>query len=170
MQGNVIGKAMPHGYAGWYSRQPDMIIDTHPLGGTEAVRFGEALVYGTGADAGKVVPFGASSTADDFVGVVSREVKSAVNFMGQNEGEYQPGEAVSTFKRGCINVICRVGTPALGGKVYIRTKKNEAIPTGIVGGFEASDDTGNTVELPNCEWFGGKDANGVAEIRIKMIH
>ena len=30
MKGQVIGKTMPHGYAGSYSRQADMIVDTHP--------------------------------------------------------------------------------------------------------------------------------------------
>ena len=73
---------------------------------------------------------------------------------------------MSVFKRGCINVLCNVGTPKLGGKVYIRTVANDTIPTGIVGGFEASADEGKTVELTNCEWHGEKDANGVAEIRI----
>ena len=29
MKGQVIGKTMPHGYAGSYSRQADMIVDTH---------------------------------------------------------------------------------------------------------------------------------------------
>ena len=32
MKGQVIGKNMTHGYAGDYARQPDMIVDTHPLG------------------------------------------------------------------------------------------------------------------------------------------
>ena len=50
--------------------------------------------------------------------------------------------------------------------MYIRTVANDTIPTGIIGGFEASEDTGKTVELTNCEWHGGKDANNVAEIRI----
>ena len=37
MKGQVIGKNMTHGYAGDYARQPDMIVDTHPLGGSDAV-------------------------------------------------------------------------------------------------------------------------------------
>ena len=45
MKGQVIGKNMTHGYAGDYARQPDMIVDTHPLGGSEAVVFGTPLVY-----------------------------------------------------------------------------------------------------------------------------
>ncbi|WP_312428313.1 structural cement protein Gp24 [Lacrimispora sp.] len=163
MRGQVIGKSMTHGYAGDYSRQPDMIIDTHPLGGTGAVKFGTPLVYDSESN---VVAFGASNIAVDFVGVASREFKSATSYLSQSAGQYEPGEATSTFKRGCINVLCKVGSPKLGGKVYIRTEANASFPTGVVGGFEAAEDTGKTVALTNCEWRGEKDANGVAEIRI----
>lgn len=163
MRGQVIGTSMTHGYAGDYSRQPDMIIDTHPLGGTDAVKFGTPLVYDSESN---VVAFGASNVAADFVGVASREFKSATSYLSQSEGQYEPGEATSAFKRGCINVLCNVGSPKLGGKVYIRTVANESIPTGVVGGFEATEDSGKTVMLTNCEWHGEKDANGVAEIRI----
>lgn len=163
MRGQVIGKNMTHGYAGDYARQPDMIVDTHPLGGNIAVRFGAPLMYD---NSGGVVAFRAGSTASDFVGIASRELKSAVSYLSQSAGEYRPDEAVSVFKRGCINVLCNVGTPKLGGKVYVRTVANDTIPTGIVGGFEASEDAGKTVALTNCEWRGEKDANGIAEIRI----
>lgn len=162
MKGQVIGKNMTHGYAGDYARQPDMIIDTHPLEGAP-VEFGTPLVYDA---AGNVKAFDTTNTADDFVGVASRETKSATSYLDQSAGRYEKGEATSVFKRGCINVLCRVGTPRLGGKVYIRTAENESIPTGVIGGIEATEDTGKTVELTNCEWHGAKDVNGVAEIRI----
>ena len=163
MRGPVIGKNMTHGYAGDFARQPDMIVDTHPLGGDEAVLFGTPLVYD---GSGNVVSFGVDSTAADFVGIASREFKSATSYLSQSAGKYQPNEAVSVFKRGCINVLCNVGVPKLGGKVYIRTAKNESLPTGVIGGFEAAEATGKTVELTNAEWRGEKDVNGVAEIRI----
>ena len=163
MMGQVIGKNMTHGYAGDYARQPDMIVDTHPLGGTEAVKFGTPLVYD---GSGNVAAFGAGSKAADFVGVAAREFKAATTYLSQSSGQYEPSEAVSVFKRGCINVLCRVGSPKLGGKVYVRTAVNESFPQGVVGGFEAVEDTGKTVVLTNCEWHGEKDANGVAEIRI----
>ncbi len=163
MRGQTIGKTMPHGYAGSYSRQPDMIVDSHPLEGKNAVAFGQAVVYGT---AGAVVSFGASSTADKFVGVAAREIKSATDYLSQNAGGYQPGEAVSVFKRGRINVICQKGTPAIGGKVYVRIKTNESHPKALVGGFEAEADSENTVELTNAQWRGSADANGVAELSI----
>ncbi|MBS6644538.1 MAG: hypothetical protein KH366_13245 [Clostridiaceae bacterium] len=163
MKGKVIGKSMTHGYAGDFARQPDMIVDTHPLGGSAPIVFGTPLVYDNDS---KVTAFGTDNTAADFVGIASREFKSAVSYLSQSAGEYRPEEAVSVFKRGCINVLCNVGVPKLGGKVYIRTVANDTIPTGIVGGFEAVADEGKTVELANCEWRGEKDVNGVAEIRI----
>ena len=31
----VIGQSMTHGYAGSYARQPDSVIDTHPMASAE---------------------------------------------------------------------------------------------------------------------------------------
>ena len=33
----TIGRNMSHGFAGSYARQPDMIVNTAPLGGTEVI-------------------------------------------------------------------------------------------------------------------------------------
>ena len=115
MKGQVIGKTMPHGYAGSYSRQADMIVDTHPC----------PVVLGT---TGAVKAWEAASTAAKFVGVAVREVKSAFDYMNQNVGSYRTGDAVPVLKRGCVNVICQNGTPVAGGKVYVRTVKNESYP------------------------------------------
>ena len=127
MKGQVIGKKMPHGYAGSYSRQPDMVVDTVSLAGV------------------------------------------SYDYMNQNQGTYRPGDAVPVMKRGCVNVICQAGTPAPGGKVYVRIKANAAKPNAVVGGFEAASDEGNTVELTNAQWKGAADANGVAELRILTV-
>lgn len=160
MRNQIIGKTMFHGYAGSFSRQPDTIIDTHPAGG--AIPFGGAVVYASGA----VVTPGASATAADFVGVAVRETKSATNYLDQNEGSYVQYDAVPVLKRGCVNVICQNGTPALDGTVYVRVAANASIPGAVVGGFEAAADGANSVALTNAKWKGGKDGNGVAEIRI----
>jgi hypothetical protein len=163
MKGQVIGKTMPHGYAGSYSRQPGAVVDTHPLAGEDAVPFGAALVYGTG---GAVVPFGGSSTAEAFLGVAVREVKSAMDYLDQNTGLYRPGEAVPVMKLGSVNVVCQNGTPVTGGAVYVRTKASAAYPAAAVGGFEAAEDTGNSVKLANAQWKGSADASRVAELCI----
>lgn len=160
MQNQIIGKTMFHGYAGSFSRQPDTIIDTHPAGGN--IAFGAAVVYNNGA---VTVP-GESATAADFVGVAVREVKSATNYLNQNEGSYVQYDAVPVLKRGCVNVICQNGTPALDGAVYVRIKANASLPNAVVGGFEAAADGANSIALTNAKWKGAKDGNGVAEIRI----
>lgn len=171
MRGQTIGKTMPHGYAGSYARQPDMVVDTAPLAGTEKVPFGVPVVMGTG---GTAMPWTDGSTAEQFWGVAVREVKTAWDYADQNEGGYRPGEAVAVMKRGCVNVICQSGVPAPGGKVYVRTTVNAAKPTLAIGGFEAAEDktedTTFTVALPDVQWRGTADANGVAELRILSIH
>lgn len=163
----VIGKTMPHGYAGSYARQPDMTVNTRPAGGKDQIVFGAAMTYDTN---GMVVAMGAGSTAEKFVGVAAREVKTSLNYLSQDVGSYAPGEAVPVFQRGAINVKCQNGTPKLGGKVYVRVTANASIPTAAVGGFEAAADAANSVELANCQWAGPADANGIAELRILTMN
>lgn len=162
----IIGKTMPHGFAGTYARQPDMIVNTRPVGGTESINFGTALKY----DNGKVIVMGgAGTTATQFAGIAGSEVKSALVYPDQNGGKYAPGEACSVFQRGSINVLCQRGTPALGGDVYVRIAETADYATALVGGFEAEADdktAGNSVKLTNCQWGGAADANGVAELVI----
>ena len=162
----VIGKTMPHGFAGCYARQPDMIVETRPAGGTASIPFGAPLVYDTTKPG--VVAAGADFTAAKFVGVAGFEIKSALSYLDQGAGQYAPSEPVSVFQRGSINVKCSKGTPAVGGPVYIRVKANEAAPTAPVGGIEAEADetSSNTVQLTNCQWGGPADANGIAELVI----
>lgn len=157
-----IGKTMPHGMAGNYARQPDMIVNTFPAGGAVAIPFGTPLKLSSG----KVVAMGAGSTAGEFLGIAGREFKSALDYLNQNVGAYAPGEAVSVFQRGCINAKCQKGTPAYGTSVYLRITANASYPSALVGGLEAAADSTNTVELKGCKWMGPADANGIAELRI----
>lgn len=158
----VIGTAMTAGFAGSYSRQPDMIVNTRPAGGSAAIPFGAPLVY----SGGTVVQMGASAEASQFVGVAGREIKSSLTYLEQSPGEYAPGDPVSVFQRGSIQVFCQRGTPALGGPVYVRTVANPSYSSAVVGGFEAEADSSNTVQLTNCQWGGAPDANGIAELVI----
>lgn len=160
----VIGADMPHGFAGCYARQPDMIVNTRPAGGTTNIPFGAPLVYDT--DGVSVVQAGASFAAADFVGVAGAEIKSALNYLTPGNGEFAPGEPVGVFMRGSINVKCYDGTPALGGAVYVRTAASGTYTTGVVGGFSATNESGSTVALSNCQWGGPADENGVAELVI----
>ena len=158
----VIGTTMTAGYAGSYARQPDMIVNTRPAGGSAAIPFGAPLKY----DGTTVVQMGASSTAAQFVGVAGREIKSSLTYMEQTPGEYAPGDAVSVFQRGSIQVYCQNGTPSLGAAVYVRVTYNSTYENAQVGGFEAVSDTTNSVALTNCQWGGPPDANGIAELVI----
>ena len=163
----IIGKDMPHGFAGCYARQPDMIVETRPAGGSNPIPFGTPLVYGT---APAVVAAGAGFTAAKFAGVAGFEIKSAVTWPTQ-DGQYAVGEPVSVFQRGSINVKCTGGTPALGGAGYILVAESEQgdLTNAAVGDFVASKDSttaANTVQLTNCQWGGPADANGIAELVI----
>lgn len=165
----VIGKTMTNGYAGSYSRQPDSVIDTHPLVG-ENVAFGLGVVLDLSADAeGAVSLPKADSEATTFAGVAVREVKSAVNYLTQEPGQYTAGDAVPVIKRGCVNVHCQYGTPSYDTQVFLRVAANASIPNAVVGGFEAQADGANSIALTNCKWKGTADANGIAEMRIMTI-
>lgn len=164
----TIGKTMTNGYAGSYARQPDMIVNTRPAGGSNPIPFGTALTYSSGT----VVAAGTGFTAAKFAGVAGREIKSSLQYLEQSPGEYMPGDPVSVFQRGSINVLCQGSTaPALGGAVYILVNTTET--TGLanvpVGAFTAMADgttAANTVQLTNCQWGGPADANGIAELVI----
>ena len=159
----TIGRDMSHGFSGSYARQPDMIVTTATLGGAEDIPFGMPLVRG---QKGEVIPMGAGNTGNQFIGVAGREVKSASEFYSQNEGRYGPGEPVSVFQRGCINVRCRKGAPAVDGAVYVRVTASGGYQP---GDFEAEADGENTVALVNAQWGGPADGNGVAELRIAYV-
>ena len=159
----TIGLNMSHGFSGSYARQPDMIVNTAPLGGTEIIPFGTPLVRG---ENGVVLPMGIGNTGNQFIGVAGREVKSPAEFFNQNVGQYAPEDPVSVFQRGCINVKCQKGSPAIDGTVYVRVAASGSY---VVGGFEAEADGTNTVALSNAQWNGPADSNGVAELRIAFV-
>lgn len=159
----TIGLNMSHGFAGSYARQPDMIVNTAPLGGTEIIPFGTPLVRG---ENGVVLPMGTGNTGNQFIGVAGREVNSPAEFFNQNVGQYAPEDPVSVFQRGCINVKCQKGFPSIDGTVYVRVT---ASGNYVVGGFEAEADGTNTVALSNAQWNGPADNHGVAELRIAYV-
>lgn len=157
----TIGASMSHGFAGGYARQPDMIVNTSPAGGY--LPFGAPLVRG--AD-GAVEAMGAGASGDEFIGVAGWEIKSATEYNSQSVGAYSPGEAVSVFQRGCINVKCQRGTPTVDAPVYVRVV---ASGNHVAGGYEAQEDGTNSVAIPNAMWAGAADANGIAEMRIVYV-
>lgn len=160
MSGKTIGMNFNNGFAGSYARQPNMCINTKPNTGTVAIPFGAPVMQSSNG-----VKFPDSTlTADNFVGIASRQIQSSTDFLNQNgAGEYQVNDAVPVFQQGRVNVYVADGTPAVYGDVYIR---KVASGTKKVGDLECTADSTNNVKLSNCQWGGPKDANGVAELVI----
>ena len=163
--GKTIGKSLNYGFAGSFARTPDCITVTRPNTSGANILLGTALMYDA---TGGVVPSDATLTPENFVGIASRETKTMLNYLDQSSGmEYPPNDAVSVFQRGSISMICTVGTPIVGGAVYVRTVV--AIPGQNIGDFEAVADGTNSLQLTNAQWGGGKDANGVCEL-VLLTH
>lgn len=165
MSGKAIGISLNYGYPGNYARTPDDIVASRLLNETsEAIPFGSAVCINSDNTYSAVKD---SSTAADIAGIALRVVKQAISYNEQNYTEYKPGEYMSVLERGAATVVCNVGTPKANGKVYVRIKKNVGIANGVVGGFEATADTGNTIEIPNMRWTNGSmDANRVCEVTL----
>ena len=167
MSGKTIGTTMNYGFAGNYARQPDMIIGSFEVSkDSSPVKFGEPVFLN--AD-GTVSTFREGGTEETFVGVASSEIKTTFDYNSM-EGVYLPGQLASVMQRGAISVLCNVGTPAVGGKVYVRTEENSAAAGSVLGGFESEPDDPNTVQIKNCVWRTGKDNNNVAELLLRTIN
>jgi hypothetical protein len=157
--GKTIGKSLNFGFAGSFARTPDMIIATRPNTSGSPILLGTVLVYDA---TGGVIPSDGTFTAEKFVGIAGRETKTMLNYLDQDSGaEYAPDDAVSVFQRGSISVICTVGTPVVGGAVYVRIVADAGK---AIGDLEATADDTNSVLLTNAQWGGEKDANGVCEL------
>lgn len=171
MPGSAIGIELNLGYPGTVSRSIDTIITPRVVksvvtDGSEtepSILFGEPVVLNSDNTYSR---FGANGTAATFAGIAIREVKQATDYYSA-AGSYIPGEVMDVIERGSVTVLCNVGTPTSGGKVYVRVATNATIPNGVIGQFEAAADGTNTVEITNARWKTGKlDSNKVAELTI----
>ncbi len=169
MPGRAIGIELNLGYAGTVSRSIDAIITPRVIKSvitnsteTEAsILFGEPVILNSDNTYSR---FGSTGVAATFAGIAVREVKQATDYYAA-AGSYLPAEVADVLERGSITVLCNVGTPTAGGKVYIRIAANTAIPNGVIGQFEASADGANTIEIPNLRWTTGRiDKNKIAEV------
>lgn len=165
MTGKAIGISLNYGYPGNYARTPDDIVASRLLNETsESIPFGAAVCINSDNTYSAVK---SDTTAADIAGIALRVVKQAISYSEQNRTEYKAGEYMSVLERGAATVVCNVGNPTANGKVYVRTKKNGSIANGVVGGFEAAEDTGNTIEIPNMRWTNGSmDTNRVCEVTL----
>ena len=166
MPGKAIGISMGYGYPGSFARNADCIIMQRPVqdSDTEPIKFGDPVILNPNNTYSK---FDATGTADAFVGIAVREVKQDTNYLDPANGSYKPAEPCDVLERGSASVICNVGTPTAGGAVYVRITANAGIPSGVVGGFEAAADGGNTIQIPNAKWATGLiDSDQIAEVTI----
>lgn len=163
MPGKAIGISMLSGYAGTQSRTADAIIQNRIA--KSNISFGHAVVLTNDNKWDNVVE---GTTAAQIAGIAVREVVQANTFDPQSNPDYMAETPCDVMVRGNCTVKCQRGTPKSGDAVYVRVKANVAYQDAVVGGFEATADTVNTVQVTNIEWTTGvMDANGMAEITIK---
>lgn len=161
MPGKVIGKHMNLGYAGKISRDADVIVENRMVKlETADIAFGKGVILNTN---NTYELFGATGTAAAFAGIAIAGVKQATDYYS-NEVVYKAGQGCDVLVRGSATIVCAVGTPAAGGKVYIRVTAD----TGkYVGDWEATSDGAKTIEITNARWTTGYlDVNKVAEVTL----
>lgn len=163
MPGKTIGIALSKGWPGTQSRTADAIIQCRVA--NTNLDFGMAVML---TNDNKWTAVTDSTQPDQVAGVTVREVVQANTYDPQSNNGYLTGRMCDVMVRGNMVVKCQRGTPASGQAVYVRVKANTTYPDAVVGGFEATVDSTNTVKVPNIEWTTGvMDSNNVTEITIK---
>jgi hypothetical protein len=163
MPGQVIGKALQLGYPGSISRSSDFVNVNRPAAGD--IPFGAVTVLNPD---NTVAAFGASNTANDFLGIAVRVVKQQTDIFSVM-GSYHANDAADNCVRGNIAVPFKnAGTPTAGGAVYVRVAEDAAFPGALVGDIEAVADGTNNILLPNLRFTTGMtDAvSGVVEVTV----
>lgn len=163
MPGRTIGISMNAGWEGTQSRTADAIIQARIADGT--IKFGKAVKLTSG---NKWKAVGTGDQGTDVAGIAVRNVVQANQFDPQSNPDYTDGTVCDVLTRGNITVKCQRGTPSAGSAVYVRIAANPSYPNAVVGGFEASADSTNTVQVTNIEWTTGVvDSNGMTEVTVK---
>lgn len=176
MGGSVLGTDFIYGFPGTIARHGDEVIKSRPVHSGATIPFGTPVVLykDNGVSDGTVQPFGANDTSADFVGIACRKTKHSIS-ADENFGKYHDNEIADIIERGSVMVVCPTGSPSPGSKVYIRVALNTTdYPDAKVGDIEAVSDTVtnngqttyNNLEITNCKFFSGKDANNVVELVI----
>lgn len=162
MPGKVIQEKLNYGYPGSISRSNDAIVINRRVK-DKPIPFGAPTIMNSD---NSFSALGESHTADDFVGVAVREVKQTADYYNPT-GVYYENEPADVITKGSVMVVINSGDPSARGKVYVRVAENESAPGGVIGGFEATADGDNTIELKNVIFTTGEmDSNKVAEITI----
>lgn len=151
------------GVAGDVTRPDNTVVEPGLLNAAKApTAFGAPVKIVSG----KFEAIAASDAATVFYGILSRIAPSIAGDLVQTYAGGTPNaESVQGIVReGYVNVLCKQGTPARGGQVYMRITAD----TGkLVGDLETAADAGKCVALSGVTWaVDGKDASNVTEIRI----
>jgi len=161
---NPILYRMPYGVQGDLSRRDAATIEPHVLGSTAFTAYGLPCKVSSG----KVIPMGAGDATQNTFGFLARPFPTQGANASDPLGTSVPPTSGlgDVLKRGYIFVKCNVGTPALGGTVYMRVTANGG--NTIIGGIEATADSTNTITLSNCKFKGPADSNGIVELAINI--
>ncbi len=142
--------------------EPAMLI---ALSTVYAQAFGIPMVYASGG----IQQWGAGKVATDFAGILARsapEISGNLN-SGFSDTIPNPDQPQNLVVRGYVSVICKVGTPARGGVVWIRVAASSGH---VIGDLETADAGGGaTIALlqTQASWaVDGKDADSITEIRV----
>ena len=155
----------PAGIKGDVSRAGESNVEPI-MQGSQFPAYGAPVKYN---GSGQAVPFAGGESATDFQGVLVRTAPAISGNINSGFDDTIPWleQAQGNMVRGYAIVKCVTGTPVRGSVVYI-----QIVATGgfSLGDFRASADGGNTLALTvaQAEWASnGKDADGLAEIRVK---
>lgn len=153
----------PSGVAGDVTRQQDTVVESGLLNASAApAAFGAPVKIVSG----KFEKIASGDDAADFFGILSRIAPAISGDTAQTFASGTPNtdSVQGIVVKGYVNVKCAVGTPVRGAAVYMRV----VAATGkAIGDLEATADSTNSVALTGVTWaVDGKDADGVAEIRI----
>lgn len=164
-------KQVPFAFKGDITREsPTNLLDAQYV---DEVQANQPLDFGTAVklsapDANNtrfIQAFTTGDTLADFYGIIVRE-KVHVRDIENPDLAFRPKVSYAVMRAGYIAVECKVGTPTVGGKVYLRITADVGKD---VGDFEADADGANNVEI-NAEFVTSeKDANNITEIRLKGL-
>ncbi len=158
--------AAPAGVKGDISRAGESNVEPI-MQGAQFPSYGQPVKFDSN---GQAVPFsGGAETKVSFQGILVRgaPAQSGNTLQGLDDTIPWLEQAQGLLVRGYAIVKCVVGTPIRGGIVYL-----QIIAAGgySVGDIRATADGGNTIalDLDQAEWAtNGKDADGLAEVRVK---
>lgn len=148
MSSSFIGTSMSRGFAGEITRGTfDYTTEVKENDSTTPVGAPGLLVSLTSA--------GKATVATDATKVYGFSVRD-YRQVGPDGKVWPADRFVLILRRGYIAVLAD-GTPAVGGEVYIGTN----------GKVTATKDAG-AVAIPNCQFMGAKDADGIVEIAFNI--